>query len=411
MRNWFYIGIFILTIHNTVFANILICENIYSRQPLDAYGKLKSRKLAPLTDDQGQIHFTYSNLLADQSPIKNQDNVGTCHLHAWASQLEREAFLLNKKPIYISTKYLNVMHWYTESIRALLDATKDEVWDIQLGTDIISSQQYILQYGLMPESAWSGKTDYQVGILAKRMDTYVKNIIARTKSRMDKTQNSKRKMELFNKAQKEISKVFHNMVGEFSSDFIYEGELYSTKSFLQKYFPFASSRQVYMSVKDEPNSKNSVIDTQNALVIKTDLDTIEMTIKQIIDTGHNVILSYDHNINYVDNVTGIMSLSFFNYPKMASPVNRSLRKTFHYLENNHAVVIVGYELDPQTGKITRYKIKNSWGEQIGDHGYFHMYRDFLRTFVQSINFSVDEKIILPQNETKPESSQLELDLH
>ena len=104
-------------------------------------------------------------------------------------------------------------------------------------------------------------------------------------------------------------------------------------------------------------------------------------------------------------------LSFFKYPKSANPLNRHLRKKFNIATNDHGVVIVGYDLDRNTGKISRYKIKNSWGTEIGDHGYFHMYRDFLRTYVQAINFSYDAKITLPINETKPEPSQLELDLH
>jgi len=412
IKNWLYFIVLTLAFHATAFANPeLVCENIYLHKPMDAYGKLKNSKLDILKDDHGKIQFTYSNELLNQSPIKNQDNVGTCHLHAWASQLEFEAFLLHHKQITISTKYLNVMHWYNTSISALLDAAKNENWDVQLGTDIITSQQYILLYGLMPESAWTAHTDFQVGVMAKRLDTYVRNIIARTKAKMDQTNNAETKTKLFNKAQSDISKVFHGMIGDFAADFIYDGQHYTTKSFMQKYFPFASNRQVYMSVKDEPLDKNSVFETQNALVVKTNLDTIENTIKQVIDSGHNVILSYDHNINFVDNATGIMSLSFFKYPKSANPLNRHLRKKFNIATNDHGVVIVGYDLDRNTGKISRYKIKNSWGTEIGDHGYFHMYRDFLRTYVQAINFSYDAKITLPINETKPEPSQLELDLH
>ena len=38
----------------------------------------------------------------------------------------------------------------------------------------------------------------------------------------------------------------------------------------------------------------------------------------------------------------------------------------------HAMVISGVHIDPTSGRPTRYKVENSWGEDRGDKGYFVM---------------------------------------
>lgn len=39
---------------------------------------------------------------------------------------------------------------------------------------------------------------------------------------------------------------------------------------------------------------------------------------------------------------------------------------------DHAMVISGVHLDPQSGKPLRYKVENSWGEKYGEKGYYVM---------------------------------------
>ena len=39
---------------------------------------------------------------------------------------------------------------------------------------------------------------------------------------------------------------------------------------------------------------------------------------------------------------------------------------------NHAMVISGVHLDPESGKPVRYKVENSWGEKYGKKGFYVM---------------------------------------
>lgn len=38
----------------------------------------------------------------------------------------------------------------------------------------------------------------------------------------------------------------------------------------------------------------------------------------------------------------------------------------------HAMVITAVHIDPSTNKPVRYKVENSWGDKVGDKGYFVM---------------------------------------
>ena len=74
----------------------------------------------------------------------------------------------------------------------------------------------------------------------------------------------------------------------------------------------------------------------------------------------------------------------------------------------HAMVISAVHVDPATGKPVRYKVENSWGDAVGDKGYFVMTDAWFEQFVYQVVvpkklapsalvkvFEGDEKVVLP----------------
>jgi len=140
--------------------------------------------------------------------------------------------------------------------------------------------------------------------------------------------------------------------------------------------------------------------------ISASLDVVEETARALLDQGRNVYLSYDHSSDFVDVPTGTMSIGAFNLPPGAGPMTRKQRAYFKVAPGGHAVQIVGYDLNPKTNKVSRWKIKNSWGDKMGDAGYFHMYRDFFRAFVMSVSYYSDADVTPEVEKVAPKQMDL-----
>lgn len=122
----------------------------------------------------------YKVEIPDQSDIKNQCNLDTCHLHSWASKLEHDYKAANNEDIKISTHYLSISHWIRRSLE-LIDASSGDQVNIQLGANVYASRRSILNSGIIPDEVWTGSRDFQSNPLSSRITEYVKNIVARAK--------------------------------------------------------------------------------------------------------------------------------------------------------------------------------------------------------------------------------------
>lgn len=63
---------------------------------------------------------------------------------------------------------------------------------------------------------------------------------------------------------------------------------------------------------------------------------------------------------------------------------------WHYFKfqiTNHAVLLVGYGADPSTGE-KFWSIKNSWGEEWGENGYFRIRRGTDECSIESLAVEV-----------------------
>ncbi len=352
----------------------------------------------------------YKVEVTEQSEIKNQCNLGTCHLYSWMSQLDQNRLAQAKSPIKISHHYLSLIHWIRESFDKLeKNEDKDDI-AVQLGANVLGSRFSIFQSGIIPDQVWTGSRDFHTGALSGRISEYVQNIIGKAKWEIDQQGDEKKREQIRENAKKQIFAVFENIVGKIPTKFVYEGKVYTPQSFQRIHFPELMQPITVLGASYDRKAKTVLqYETPFFKMISTDLDSIEQTARELLDKGQNVYLGYDHNSDFVDVKTGTMSISAFNLPPGGGPLSRLQRAYFKVPPGGHAVQIVGYDVDPKTNKVARWKIKNSWGDKMGDAGYFHMYRDFFRAFVVTISYFSDADVTPEIQRVDPKQLNLEFE--
>ena len=122
-------------------------------------------------------------------------------------------------------------------------------------------------------------------------------------------------------------------------------------------------------------------------------DTVPVIV-DMLRKNRGVLLNYDQVAAWVDRKTGIMSPSAMNYPGGGAPLPRKARNFLGMPPNGHLVQIVGAAFNPD-GSLRFFKIKNSWGKNAGDRGYYYMYADYFEPYAIEIELYETPDLILP----------------
>lgn len=344
--------------------------------------------------------FPHSNKydveVKEESAVKDQCNFGHCHLYTWMSELEV------RHNIKISTEYLDMQFLRSESLKALMEG------DLSLaqGGHALSTRLAFRSTGIIPAEAWHGKTNFNKRPQSGQLIEAIENIVARAVLYRSQVFEEK-DIETINKsAYEQINALIDNYAGKVPQQFMFRGKTYDPHLFAQTFFP----ELLLPLIKVEHNRKDNefweLSQTQSFSSYKGSLELMESLGRKVIDSGRPFYISYTHSDAFVDRKSGIMSIRAFDYPVMSYPMKPSNKALLNQHNGGHAVLVVGYEAHPETGRVLKWKIKNSWGDKSGDGGYFHMYRDYFEKFVSYIAFANDGSVPLPP--AKQPARQLEL---
>jgi bleomycin hydrolase len=350
------------------------CSQVFS-DSMTPWGELKE-------DFPHTTHYTKE--IPQETSIKNQCNLGTCHLHSWLASMETRYTQKTGKVITLSNNYESAKQLFARSLDQLHSPGPES--KITLGSGPIQSKHSLVSYGVIPEGVWTPKMPFSANPTAAQFKRALEVIIEDTKAARAQETNPLRKQEITREGELKIQTLFQEIVGDLPQQFQWQGRTWSPQEFAKTYFGFFADPVTQMIVRADRKAPETIESLDFDKKVTVNINTLEQKARALIDQNQTVYVAYVHHRNFVDRASGIMSIEAFYTPADAKPLSRKQREDQNLYELGHHVQIVGYETDPKTGHIIKWKIRNSWGSQSGDQGYYHMYNDYFRAFVKSIAY-------------------------
>ncbi|MGG4039256.1 aminopeptidase C [Heyndrickxia ginsengihumi] len=339
--------------------------------------------------------------------VANQKKSGRCWIFAALNTFRhRMSAQLNIKDFELSQNYmmfwdkLEKSNFFLESILKTLDEQlEDRLVSWLLTTPQQDGGQWdmlvslVKKYGVvpkqaMPESYQSSNSSDLNSILNAKLRECA--LVLRRMHEEGKAENKLQEAKLDMLA--DIYKILVFLLGEppKTFDFEYrdeEGKFHreinlTPQTFFEKYVGI--NLDDYVSIinaptKDKPFGKTftvkflgNVIDGRQLKYLNVDIQTLKsLAIKQIKD-GETVWFGSDV-ARYSDRKIGILDPELFDYEEaFRTHFNLTKAERLDYKESSltHAMVLTGVNLID--GEPNRWKVENSWGEDVGNKGYFVM---------------------------------------
>ncbi len=371
-------------------------ENI-AKLTTSEFGKLKK---------DFRLDTTYTKELA-RIPVKNQCNWGSCWAMTLTGAIETTLAQQHGAKVKLHPQYLVAMHIVTNAVAKI---SKYGSFYMQ-GDSQRDAINLIQKYGLVTAAAWKPKVDISNIKVSSRFNFYISHIVEQYQTAYKELENERAILEakeagsltgvetekltdiiqaqqaLMESAEAELMKLVTSVMGELPKTFKFEGEEVTPVQFANEILALGDVGLYRMKFKRTP-VKQVTETTQAPKVLPAPSTTKEFTvmgdaeevsnlIMNEIDNERPVVLALDWEKAFVDPKTGTMSIGAFHSPFQNFKINADYFAAFN--QGGHAVLVVGYKLGPD-GKVIQFKILNSWGDEVGDGGYYHLHRDYFDVF-------------------------------
>ena len=332
-------------------------------------------------------------------PVTNQQKTGRCWIFAGlnvlreiiANKYEIKEFELSQNYIAFYDK-LEKINYFLESVDDFIDVDKDDRTlqhlvriGIQDGGQWDMFVALIEKYGVVPKSAMdetanSSNTRIMNQFINLKLRQYVE------KSRKDKENKEKYKTETLKELYNFLVMNFGLPPKNFDFEFVNKSGDYKLISdltprvFYKQYI--GEILDDYVSIihaptDDKPFNKTytvaylgNVIEGRKVKYLNLEMSKLkEKVIKQLND---DEVVWFGSDVgHYGDRDLGIWADDRYDYSKvldMDLNLNKGAMLDYGHSQMNHAMVITGYA--EKSGKPSKFKIENSWGDKSGKKGYY-----------------------------------------
>jgi bleomycin hydrolase len=305
----------------------------------------------------------------EHTSIKSQDNTGTCWSFSTNSFLESEVLKTTGKAIDLSEMFTVRNIYLDKAENYVRYHGKANFSQGSLAHDVLNSYQ---KYGMMPESAYSGKKGkiHDHSLLVKELKSFLDSMI--------KSGTIQKQWELT------FTNIMDEHLGGPPQLFEYEGVMYSPRTFadqvlkldvnnyigLTSFTHLEKGKMVNLKIPDN-FSDGEYLNVNLAMMIKA--------IDSALARGHSVEWDGDVSEKTFDVKTGMAT--YLEKEKITEEKRQDEFDSYKTTDD-HLMHIVGKAKD-KDGNVF-YVVKNSWGRKSGANGYMFFSENYMSMKTVSI---------------------------
>jgi len=364
-----------------------------------------------------KMHYDFSEEI-DVGKVTNQEKSGRCWMFAALNNIRysiSKDLDIKDHQFELSQAYtmfwdkLEKANYFLENIITTADLELDSrrvmwllneptndggQWD--MFTALIEKYGIVPKYS-MPESYHSSNSRYLNKILSLKLRDLAKKLRQDFKSGLDKESLREKKKTML----AEIYSILCYFLGEPPKKFDFEykdkdGHFYrdselSPNDFYNKYSKLKMTDYVSIinaPTADKPFDQTYTVEFLGNVKEGQQIHYLNLPIKKLIEYS-KAQLKDDEPVwfgcdvgQWSDRDLGIMDTTLFNYEDLLDTkftLDKGQRLQYGESILTHAMVFTGVNIN-QKGQADRWKVQNSWGEEVGDDGFFIMSSDWFKEF-------------------------------
>lgn len=332
--------------------------------------------------------FEFKDVIDVQTTsVKNQGSAGTCWSFSANSFIETEMIKKGKAPVDLAEIFAARQVYLGKARNYILLGGNMGLGDGGETHDVINMYR---KFGAMPQSAY---TLENYGHGAVKSDDFQEKFKAILDAYIKNTDPNKGTSWV-----KDINDYMDQQLGKLPETFVYNGKTYTPKTFAKEVVGINPDDYLeFSSYKDSPYYQQMVLPVSDNWSFDRVYNVPMTEMTDIIDgalaKGYTIAWGTDVSEPYFSarngvaivpdmdlaNITPEQRKTMFDGPTPEKKVTEDLRLEGLYnmtTTDDHAMQIVGIAKD-QNGK-EYYKVKNSWGTDLGFKGYLYVTKAFVQ---------------------------------
>lgn len=386
-----------------------------------------------------RLDHSFSHKLKS-NPVTNQMRSGRCWLFAGLNtfryiameKMNLEAFEFSQNYPMFWDKFEKA-NYFLESILSTLDEATNSRLIMHLVKDPIQDGgqwdmfvNIIKKYGVvpktvMPETESSGNTGAMDAMLSAKLREYAAELRNKYTHGANIDQLRERKMEMMNTIYRMLCLHLGEPPTEFywqwndKDDVFHREGLITPQVFYEKYVGMDLDSMVcliHAPTEDKPFNRlftidylGNVVEGQIIRYLNVDIELMKQAaMRQIVEDKRAVWFGCDVGKELERN-RGIMAEDTYDYENIyGEPFTADKAERLDYGQSlmTHAMVFTGVDID-ENGKITKWRVENSWDDKTGDKGFYIMTDAWFNEYMYEV--VVDKKFVpaevLAQLEAEP----------